>query len=196
MKRPPKNVDKLIGDVAIKCLQNGYSFKLKAEKYVLAGKGIKCSGYFDEKDLIVAAQKDGWVDVLAHESCHLDQLIENCKHWRNGEDGIIIFDKWLTKKVKISNSRLEKSIKNIILLELDCEKRTVKKLKKYSIKFNESDYIQRANSYLLSYWASYRDRKWYAFPYEKKNIYKNMPKTFMKPEKYLTKDHEWLKLYK
>jgi hypothetical protein len=196
MKKISKNVNKLVGDIAIKCVQHNFSFNLKAKKYILAGKGIKCSGYFDEKDMVVAALKDGWVDVLTHESCHLDQFVENCKYWRSGEDGIILFDKWLTKKANVSNARLEKAIKNTILLELDCEQRTVKKMKKYNIKFNEANYIQRANSYLLSYWASYRDRKWYPFPYEKKIIYNNMPKIFMKPEKYLTSDHEWLKLYK
>ena len=190
------NVKKLIADVANKCLQNNFSFNLVYKKSVQAGKGIECSGYFDEKELIVAAKKKEWLDVLVHESCHLDQFTENSKYWRTGEDGIIVLDSWLEKKKNYTNNRLEKAIKNTILLELDCEKRTVRKMKKYGIKFNESHYIQKANSYLLSYWASYRDRKWYPFPYEKKIIYNKMPKTFLSPKEYLTKDHQWLMLYK
>jgi hypothetical protein len=190
------NEKKLIADIASKCLKNNFSFNLVASKFVEAGKGIKCSGYFDEKELIVASLKKDWIDVLIHESCHLDQFVENCKYWREGEDGIIMMDAWLLKKKSYSQSRLEKAIKSTILLELDCEKRTVRKMKKYGLKINQSLYIQRANSYLLSYWASYRDRKWYPFPYEKKSIFEKMPKTFMKPEEYLTKDHQWLSLYK
>lgn len=190
------NVKKLIADVANKCLQNNFSFNLVYKKSVQAGKGIECSGYFDEKELIVAAKKKEWLDVLVHESCHLDQLTENSKYWRTGEDGIIVFDSWLEKKKNYTSNRLEKAIKNTILLELDCEKRTVRKMKKYGIKFNESYYIQKANSYLFSYWASYRDRKWYPFPYEKKSIFEKMPKVFMNEKEYLTKNHEWLMLYK
>lgn len=190
------NVKKLIGDIANKCLANGFSFKLEAKKSVQAGEGIDCSGYFDEKDLVVASAKKDWRDVLVHESCHLDQFVENSKYWDDGECGIIILDKWLMKKANYNKKRLEKAIQNTILLELDCEKRTVKKMIRYGIKFNKTKYIQKANAYLLSYWASYRDRKWYPFPYERKNIFENMPKVFMKAEEYLTSDNKWLKLYK
>lgn len=190
------NVKRLIADIAYKCLKNGFSFNLAAKKTVEAGKGIACSGYFDEKELIVASLKKDWIDVLVHESCHLDQFVENSKYWREGEDGIILMDQWLLKKKEYNKSRIEKAIKSTILLELDCEKRTVRKMKKYGVKCDDSIYIQKANAYLLSYWASYRDRKWYPFPYEKKSIYGKMPKFFMKNEEYLTSDNKWLKLYK
>lgn len=190
------NMKRMIGDIATKCLANGFSFKLIAAKYVEAGKGIKCSGYFDEENLIVASLKKDWRDVLVHESCHLDQFVENSKYWRGGEDGIMVLDKWLLNKKNYSKTYLEKAIKSTILLELDCEKRTVKKMSKYGIKFNQSLYIQKANAYLMSYWASYRDKKWYPFPYEKKSIYGKMPKVFMKAEDYLTNDDKWLRLYK
>lgn len=189
-------IKRLIGDIANKCLANGFSFHLVAKKSVQAGKGIECSGYFDEKELIVASAKKDWLDVLVHESCHLDQFVENSKYWGEGEDGIILMDKWLLKKAEYNKKRLEKAIQSTVLLELDCEKRTVKKMMKYGIKFNKTKYIQKANAYLLSYWASYRDRKWYPFPYEKESIVGKMPKVFMKEEEYLTSEHKWLRLYK
>ena len=191
-----KSLNKLIGDTANKCLAQGFSFKLEAKKSVQAGDGIECSGYFDEKDLVVASSKKDWKDVLVHESCHLDQFVENSKYWDNGECGIIVMDKWLMKKANYNKKRLEKAIQDTILLELDCEKRTVRKMKKYGIKFNKTRYIQKANAYLLSYWASYRDRKWYPFPYEKKGIFGKMPKVFMNDKEYLTSDNKWLRLYK
>lgn len=187
-------VKKLISDVAAKCLAEGFSFKLVAKKSIDSG-GIECSGYFDEADLIVAAKKKDWLDVLVHESCHLDQYTDGFKYWRDGEDGIIAVDGWLLNK-KRSNRNIEKSIKSIILLELDCEKRTVRKMLKYGINFNKELYIQKANSYLFSYWATFRDRKWYKFPYDNPRIYKNMPKVFLNEKEYLKKDHSLIKLYK
>jgi hypothetical protein len=189
-----RSVKKLVADVAAKCLENGFSLKLIAKKSIDSG-GIECSGYFDETDLIVATKKKDWVDVLAHESCHLDQYIEGHKSWGDGESGIISVDEWLLNK-KRSNRNIEKSIKSIILLELDCEKKTVKKMLKYKIALNKDLYIQKANAYLFSYWATFRDRKWFKFPYDNPKIYKKMPKVFLNEKEYLKKDNQWLKLYK
>lgn len=189
------NVKKLIADIIEKCLENKCSFQIIPKHSVDSG-GIKCSGFYDEDSLMVAAGKKEWLDVLVHESCHLDQHIEKVSCWENGEVGINLIDSWLLKKKNISKKRLEKSIKDTILLELDCEIRTVKKMQKYKISFNKELYIQKANSYLFSYWATLRDRKWYPFPYEKPNIYKKMPKYFLKPKFYFQDLEEWLKLYK
>jgi hypothetical protein len=145
---------------------------------------------------MVAAGKKEWLDVLVHESCHLDQHIEKVPCWENGEVGINLIDSWLVKKKNISRQRLEKSIKDTILLELDCEIRTVKKMQKYKISFNKELYIQKANSYLFSYWATLRDKKWFKFPYENKKIYENMPKKFLEPKTYLNSYEQFLSLYK
>jgi hypothetical protein len=69
-------------------------------------------------------------------------------------------------------------------------------MQKYKIQFNKEEYIQKANSYLFSYWATLRDRKWYPFPYEKPHIYKKMPKHFLKPKYYFKDIEGWLLLYK
>jgi len=188
------NVKKLIGDIVEQCLKNNCSIQLFPKKYVNSG-GIKCSGYYDETDLVVAAGKKEWLDVLVHESCHLDQYFDKVPFWRNGEDAINLIDSWLLKKKKASQERLKKAFKNVILLELDCEIRTVKKMQKYKIKFNKEEYIQKANSYLFSYWATLRDRKWFKFPYENKKIYKNMPKKFLERKVYLNDYEKFLSLY-
>jgi hypothetical protein len=188
------NVKKLIGDIVEQCLKNNCSIQLFPKKYVNSG-GIKCSGFYDEDSLMVAAGKKEWLDVLIHESCHLDQHMEKVPCWENGEVGIILIDSWLLKKKNVSKQRLEKSIKDTILLELDCEIRTVKKMQKYKIQFNKEEYIQKANSYLFSYWATLRDKKWFKFPYENKKIYKNMPKKFLERKVYLNDYEKFLSLY-
>ena len=189
------NVKKLLADIMEQCLKNKCSFHLVSSKSINSG-GIECSGYYDEKDLKVAAGKKEWLDVLVHESCHMDQYAGGFKYWREAEDGINFLDEWLTKKKKYPKERLEKAIKAIIMLELDCEKRTVKKMKKYKIPFNKELYIQKANSYLFSYWATLRDKKWFKFPYENPKIYGKMPKRFLESKYYFKNIEEWLLLYK
>jgi hypothetical protein len=144
--------------------------------------------------LVVAGGKKEWLDVLVHESCHMDQYLEGYKYWKCGDSSLLIIDAWLTGKKK-THKELVKATKNVIMLELDCERRTVQKMKKYKIPFNASLYTQKANSYLFGYWATLRDRKWYPFPYEKKEIYSKMPKTFLEPKEYTNNYEKFLNLY-
>jgi hypothetical protein len=192
------NAKLLITDTVLKCLKHKISFKLIAKPHVIVNK-IKCSGYFDEEDreLAVATNKkeNDWLFILIHESCHLDQFLQKTPIWKNGEDGIGIIDEWLGGKA-YKEKELLKALKDTILLEMDCEKRSVKKIKKYKIETDVSEYIQKANAYLLSYWATYRDKKWYPFPYNTPSIYKNMPTKFLSENDYLNKNHSLLNLYK
>jgi hypothetical protein len=192
------NVKILIGDIIQQCFRNKCSFKLIADTVVGIG-GIECSGYYDGDDLIVAggAGKKEWLDVLVHESCHMDQFEDKFKYWDESEDGLVLLDDWLLgKKKRVSKEKLEEAIKNIIMLELDCEKRSVKKMERYKIPFNKGLYIQKANSYLFSYWATLRDKKWFKFPYENPKIYKKMPKHFLDTKYYFKNIDEWMLIYK
>ena len=66
-----KNIQKLIGEVAYKCIQNKIFFHLDYVNKV-DQENLPCSGYFDEKNLVVATNKKNvreWLDVLVHESC-------------------------------------------------------------------------------------------------------------------------------
>jgi len=186
-------IKKLVSDVTELCLKHNVSLKLSATESVMAD-SIICSGYFDNDNLVVAAKKKDWVDVFAHESCHMDQYIEKVPIYDKGDDGIQIVDSWLEGK-DYSNGKLLEAFKNSILMELDCEKRTVKKLKKYKIQFNEKKYIKQVNSYLFSYWATYRDRKWFPFPYNKPNIYNKLPDRFLSEKVYCDPFISYLKYF-
>jgi hypothetical protein len=184
----------LLGDIVKQCVDNNIELKLVPKDHVLVDHNIKCSGYFDDTSLVVASGKKDWVDVLIHESCHLDQFIGKSKIYDKGGRGIIIIDEWLGGK-NINKTRLYKSFQDSILMELDCEKRTVKKIKKYKININITKYIQQVNAYLLSYWATYQNRKWYPFPYNNPRIVKNMPKVFLQPKEYLAPHEVYLKFF-
>ena len=188
---------KLISDIVLKCLKHKISFKLISKPFVEAN-NIKCSGYFDEEDLelVVATNKkeNDWLTILIHESCHLDQYTEKTPIWGEGEDGITVIDEWLEGK-DYKPQQLEKAFIDTIKLEVDCEKRSVKKIKKYNLQIDPELYIQKANAYLISYWATYRDRKWFPFPYNNPLVYKNMSKKFLSAKQYLHKNHSLLKFY-
>jgi hypothetical protein len=190
-------IAKLISDIVLKCLKHKISFKLISKPFVEAN-NIKCSGYFDEEDLELTVATDkkenDWLIILIHESCHLDQYTQKTPIWTQGEDGIGVIDEWLEGK-EYKPQQLEKSFIDTIKLEIDCEKRSVKKIKKYNLPIDTDLYIQKANAYLISYWATYRDRKWSPFPYNNPAIYKNMPKRFLPIKEYLHKTHPLLKFY-
>jgi hypothetical protein len=187
------NFSKFLSDTILTCIKHKIGFDLVPEDHVLAD-GIKCSGYFDEVYLKVAIKKKDWQIILIHESCHLDQFTKKSLFWKEGEDGITLIDDWLKGK-DFSSKKVEKSFKDTIILELDCEKRSLQKIKKYKLNIDSKEYIQKANAYLLSYWATYRDKKWYPFPYNKPEIYKQLPDKFLSLKEYYNKDSKYLKLY-
>jgi hypothetical protein len=191
------NIQALLGDISIACINNRINFSLVAEKTVKINEQIECSGFFNEKTLAVSTKKkeEEWVPILIHESCHMDQFLDKTSIWVDSSDPIENLDKWLSGK-RIGKERLIKSIHCAIILELDCEVRAVDKFVKYNISFDKDIYIQKANAYLLSYWATYRDKKWYPFPYQNKKIYEKMPKTFLSKNEYLEDYEKYLTLYK
>jgi len=191
-----KNIKKLIGDVAFKCIQNKIFFHLDYVNKV-DQENLPCSGYFDEKTLVVATNKKNvreWLDVLVHESCHLDQFLEKSKLWVSDANSLCVVEAWINKK-NISENKKLTGFNNTISLELDCEKRTIAKIKKYNLDINIEEYVQKANSYLLAYLYAMIYRKCYPTPYENPRIWKKMPKNFLTIDQYLDKNSKYLKYF-
>jgi hypothetical protein len=188
------NVQKFLAKVVSDCQKHGVGFHLVPDTLVDAG-GIKCSGYFDDTDLKVAGKKKDWLDVLVHESCHMDQWLENHPLWEKADAGISIIEKWCSG-TRYSEQRCLQAFKDTIELEWDCEKRTEKKIKKFKLDINLSTYRKAVNSYLFSYWATYRDRKWYPFPYNNPKIVRRMPDEILPLKEYLDPQTVYLRYYK
>lgn len=189
-----QKISTFISSVVNKCIKHNIGFHLVPMPYVMAD-GLKCSGYFDEKELVVAANKKDWLDVLVHESCHLDQFIQKYKLWSVADSDLTTFDEWLNGK-KTSTAKIVECVKRIIELELDCEKRAIKKFKKFDFTFiNVDSYIKQANSYLFGYWVAVKNRKWYPMPYNNPSIVKAMPKTFLSTKEYFNPDVSFIKYY-
>ena len=160
----------------------------------------KCAGYFSPGDgknepptLAVATGRGAkeWLPVFVHESCHLDQWMENSKIWKKYAE-LDILDEWVYGK-KFDKNILNKSTKNSINLEVDCEKRTVKKIIEWNLPIDIDEYIQRSNAYVMFYNYVKKVRKWSdpdKTPFRNKRIFKHMPKTWLDNYHYLSPEIE------
>jgi len=191
-----EGIKKLIADISLNCIKNNISLRFE-NKHLVDMDNLPCSGYFDESSLVVATKKSKtseWVTTLLHESCHMDQYLEKSKVYISDNAGLNIVEDWINKK-SISKNRLFNGFKNTILLELDCEKRTVKKIKKYKLNISIPTYIQEANAYLFSYIYALEEKTWYEAPYENLKIVKVMPKTFLTIDEYFEKFKNYKKYF-
>jgi formyltetrahydrofolate synthetase len=78
----------------------------------------------------------------------MDQFIEQVSSWTENLD-LKETDKWLEGDNNVDMERVSNEIKTGIQVELDCEKRTVEKIKKWGLEFvvSVNEYIQKANAY-------------------------------------------------
>lgn len=185
-----KNRRKLIKDIRKKCKENNVTLILRrgdSVKYP-GFKKKKISGYFQNNEknapAVLASSIKGktGLGVLLHESSHMDQWLEDHKTWtytiKNDHDNI--FDEWLQGK-RVSKQKISEAVRWIRSCELDCEKRAVKKLKKYKIGISEKQYIKAANCYIYLYTFMLHSRIWpKVAPNKVKEIMDIMPDKFLK----------------
>jgi hypothetical protein len=136
--------------------------KLIFNKGKYCGGKAECNGLFyinSSGDPIIKVAKgnldeDEWVGVLIHEYCHFTQWREDCKVWRKFSENDVNFSKIFTEPVK--NKSI---IKDLIDLELDCEKRSVRIIKQNEL-VNLQKYCQIANAVLFKYCYLFYKNKW------------------------------------
>lgn len=158
---------------------------LKNQKYFLDG-GISIGGYFGD-ELAVATNKpeEVWLSYLIHEDSHLDQWIEKCIEYRRTRlrEGICatsLMHSWIKGKC-CSPRMIERAITAVRGMELDCERRALKKIKKFNLPVDPSHYIKTAaiNIHQYNYILLRRRylRKGGKLPYEEPKIISQMPRT-------------------
>lgn len=139
----PKGYEKFWRDLKKKCRENNIRIVFTKDKKVyLKGEnkyedGV--SGIFAETIIMVTTYQ-GMVkafQLLVHESCHVDQFLEDKKKWREADHGYEETVKW----------------------ELDCEKRAVEKIKKYKLPIDIKIYSKKANYIIYSYIYSIQTKK-------------------------------------
>jgi len=160
--------------VKAKCKEFNVKLVLKNAKKVKISEDIFCGGYFEgisktEGKLVCATNSPLYLNLLVHEFSHMEQWYEGAEVWKNVSTAGDV-DEWLGGK-NVRN--INRKIDLLKMLELDCEKRAVKNIKKYNLPIDIAKYTKSANSYILFYNYLKETRKWSKpgnAPYSEKNI--------------------------
>lgn len=156
-------VIKFIAHVKEECKANKIHCAIRNVSYVKAASNIKCSGYFDHANRVLAVAMKGPspLEILAHEYGHFTQWKEQCPEWvqyieGGGDDAI---EKWLAGE-EIEN--VDRYLMLTKYMELDNEKRAVEIIKKWNLDtiINLKHYIKKCNAYVQWYNWLKISRKW------------------------------------
>ena len=162
------------------CRSRKVKFDLrKRSGYLRLSGNIKCSGYFDGdfKELVVAAKRKDWVEILVHEYGHLTQWAEQCEEWV-ACGNVDHVDRWLAGEEVEDVFDHIRTLRN---LELDNEKRSVELIKRFDLPVDIKTYIKKANGYVYFYTWMMKTRRWSELensPYSNENIINAMPEEF------------------
>ena len=104
----------------------------------------------------------------------MDQWIENTKYWSRERSNNSLTEVWkLLKKEKVSNLKFH--LRNVQMMEAECEKMSIQKIIDYDLGIDVKKYAMKANSYLLFYSILKETNKWSDYPpYKFKDIWRNM----------------------
>ena len=127
--------------------------------------GEKCSGYFSDEDpdepvFAVATGRpvSKWFPVFVHEFCHFEQWRDRRDWWNTFlmEDGNEPLDHVLEHWAGERDLSAEEVLDYCILqaeVEIDCEKRVLKKIEEHNLPIDPKHYARMANSYIAYYYA-------------------------------------------
>lgn len=168
-----------------KCRQHGIAIKMPYKKSVIHS-GTKCAGYFEQDPLefavAVGRSHRFWLSTFVHETCHIDQWREDLPIWYekvNEEDPLDLMDEWILGKVELDQDTIKRMFDIVIEIELDCEKRSVEKIKQYNLPIKIDTYIRKSNAYVWSYRLLQVTRIWdHTGAYEYPEVWRKMPKHF------------------
>lgn len=130
----------------------GINFIQNPEEFILYSENIKCRGFFSSTDslLQVSSCKD-WEEIFIHEFSHFIQYKTQTEFWRSVvlNNSIQILDDWLDKKIELEDSKLTSIIRDVFLLEKECEEIALKLIKEHNLPIK--DYKEKAIKYLSIY---------------------------------------------
>ncbi len=140
------------------CKKHGYRFFMGKRNYVTTS-GTKVTGYFCDapKILAIATKAKDYEITLAHEYCHLTQVVDNIALWKLCDVSSIKVDDWLAgKQVK----DIKHHISIVRSLELDNEMRTANLMDIYDFGISKEDYTRKANAYIMFHNWLLTSRRW------------------------------------
>jgi len=161
-----KNLDSYIKNAIFALINHGVTIDLHRRKSRF--------DYYDDDSRTISCSTSGnqlqWRGRFIHEYCHFLQ-------WKEGRfsddiylDSIGEFNEWLeNKKKRIKKKELLNIVNRIKRVEIDCEKKVVKEIKKNLLEIDIKDYIRKANAYIFSYNMQLETRQIYTATLEGNN---------------------------
>ena len=186
----PDNLRRFLEDTKKTASQHGVEFVFSGEaKVPYATSELLVSGYFVDRPQIQLAVATGkpqedWLAILLHESCHMDQWIEQAPAWTQvfveEREAVDWIDEWVGGRndLPLPLGELIDRSRNV---ELDCERRTVEKILRYGLPIDTKVYTQKANSYVFFYNHLVKTRAWYPgddAPYDNPSVWSAAPDFF------------------
>ncbi|MDO8536646.1 MAG: hypothetical protein Q7R94_00145 [bacterium] len=188
-------VDLFVGHVKERARWNNVDLVFAQESHLqYPGSKSLVNGYFIDKggkrEFGVAMGKpmDKWLSVLVHESSHMDQWMEDAYCWKErlipgtGIEALDEIFRWTAKEIELPPEKVSDYIRRARNVELDCEWRTVQKIREFDLPIDLVSYIQGANSYLFFYTVMKVTRAWYIpgkEPYNIPEVWSLAPKHLM-----------------
>ena len=169
----PEEIEKFLGSQLSSYAATGYQIiiyptdKIKKGNMVYTGEATPTS-----LEIALGGSWKEWLEILVHETCHLDQHIESEDSFSLAENALARISSWLDGT---SPSVAPEAFEAVLENESDCELRSVEKILRYRLPIDIGEYIKRANAYLASYSATYQHRVWIPQPYRNKHLCSLMP---------------------
>ena len=153
-------VDDFYSDLVKICIDNKITLRLLHKKTHMG-----CGGWVTEDELMVCTKHPLFLDIMVHEYSHLTQLFDKDSMWHHKDiaSHIDIWKRGFAKKHPILNKR---AFKKTCELEIDCDERAIRLIKKYNLPVDMGGFIRAANCYHASYYYFHK----YSCFYHTKNI--------------------------
>jgi hypothetical protein len=200
-----QTVNSFFEKIKVNCEKNNISFNIQNTKRVPLY-NYECGGYFEPElkkdgkifsELAVATDMpfDDWFQIFIHESCHVDQWLGKSNIWIPSSE-YSKSDAWLDGQ-DFPQEEISNLMYKIIILEADCEIRSLEKIKKYNLPVDCKIYSKKANAYLFFHHWMLEQRAWCDIsPYSIQAILDVMPDHMLTLNDYIKPlDEKTLRLF-
>lgn len=156
------SMDRFVDFARAECRAEGVKVVL-TEGRIVRTDHFECAGFFyankDERVLKVATGRPGWQEIFVHEFGHFLQWRGGSELWRRSAKSR--FSEWIAGDIELTPAKALEHCRLDRDLELDCERRSMRLIRRYELPLDQAGYARRANCYIFSHQLMYEHRHWF-----------------------------------